>query len=582
MSLKLQIRLAVLLMLGLLLGLGSYVVFTIHRLESEAPAVQAANARLAQQAVFLFLGISTLLGVVLMVRLPRLVVRPLHRLMADVEQVAGPGPATRVAVAKNNEVGTVAAAVNRVLRQAEDERRATLAELITQQNRTNSLVRGLDEGLLLIDQHGTIVLANPVACQLLGLAAAALLDQPATQVAARCDMLREWLRVLAATEATEAPPPAAASPAQPPEAEAGGPIFTVRPHGENLHYQLTISPVQEYNELLERTVPAGHVLCLRDVSAFKNLDQVKSEFLATVSHELKTPLASINLSLMLMQDERLDAARRQEIAGGIRSETQRLLGMVGQLIEVARLDAGKEIRLSLAAVPLPEVVRYATDIVRAQLTDKDLRLAVHLADPLPPAQADVEKTTWVLINLLSNAIRYSPHGAALTIRAVPWGEMVQLSVEDQGPGIAKENHQRIFQRFGSLGASGAPARGSSGLGLSISREFITAQGGQLWVESQPGQGSCFTFTLPAAGVASRPRSWHCSSQLVSGPSSAKKATWAAQSAGVPKCCHRLGGSKYARHMPPARWLAASGINCRTSHCRAASSGALRPRRSSCQ
>ncbi len=494
MSLKTQIRLGVFIMLGLLLSLGSYVIVTIHRLETEAPSVQQTNALAAQRAVYLFLLISTLLGVVLMVRLPRLVTRPLTRLTADVERVAAPGPVTRVAVTRNNEVGHVAAAVNRVLRQAEDERRATLAELITQRNRTDSLVRGLDEGLLLIDQHGLIVLANPVACLLLGQPAKTLLNQPAAVVASHNEMLREWLRALDA--------PAAASPAPESMAEASrpaGPVFMVRPHGENLHYQLTVSEVTELNEELKKAVPAGHVFCLRDVSAFKNLDQVKSEFLATISHELKTPLASINLSLMLMQDERLDAARRQEIASGIRAETQRLLGMVGQLIEVSRLDAGKEIRLNLAAVPLPEVVHYATDTVRAQLTDKDLRLAVHLAEPLPCALADVEKTTWVLINLLSNAIRYSPHGAALTIRAVPWGEMVQLSVEDQGPGIAKEFHQRIFQRFGGVLGPAGQQRGSSGLGLSISREFITAQGGQLWVESQPGAGSCFTFTLPATG-----------------------------------------------------------------------------------
>ncbi|RYY14466.1 MAG: HAMP domain-containing protein, partial [Cytophagaceae bacterium] len=225
MSLKTQIRLGVFLMLGLLLSLGSYVIFTIHRLESEAPAVQQANARLAQHAVYLFLGVSTLLGIVLMVRLPRLVVRPLHRLTADVERVAGPGPATRVAVAKNNEVGTMAAAVNRVLRQAEDERRATLAELITERNRTDSLVRSLDEGLLLIDQQGVIVLTNPVACLLLGgVPAKELLGRPATQVAQHNERLREWLAVL--------------STPHPAENASQGPTYLVRPHGENLHYQL--------------------------------------------------------------------------------------------------------------------------------------------------------------------------------------------------------------------------------------------------------------------------------------------------------------------------------------------------------
>ncbi|MGI4874066.1 MAG: ATP-binding protein [Janthinobacterium lividum] len=485
MSLKIQIRLAVLLMLGLLLGLGGYVIFTIHRLESEAPLVQAANARLAQQAVYLFLGISTLLGLLLMVRLPRLVVRPLSRLTADVERVAGPGPATRVAVTHNNEVGTVAAAVNRVLRQAEDERRATLAELITQRNRTESLVRSLDEGLLLIDQQGIIVLTNPVVCLLLGQPARELLGRPAAQVAATNEMLREWLPLLTAP--------------QPAENASLGPVFTVRPHGENLHYQLTVTAIEAFNEELKKPEPAGHVLCLRNVSDFKNLDQLKSTFLATISHELKTPLASINLSLMLLQDERLEPAKRQEVASGIRAETQRLLGLVGQLIEVARLDAGGDLRLNPQPVALPDVVRYATDTIKAQLDDKQLQLRVLLADPLPDAQADLEKTTWVVINLLSNAIRYSPHGAALTIRVVPWGEMVQLSVEDQGPGIPKEYHIRIFQRFaGGPRPAGMPG-GGSGLGLSISREFITAQGGQLWVESQPDAGSCFTFTLPRAG-----------------------------------------------------------------------------------
>ena len=199
---------------------------------------------------------------------------------------------------------------------------------------------------------------------------------------------------------------------------------------------------------------------------------------------------------MLLQNPRTTDAERQTLATGIGEETQRLLNMVGQLIEVSRLDAGAGIKLNVQPMHLADVIRYATQTVHPQLHDKQIQLELYLPEALPAVHGDVEKTTWVLINLLSNAIRYSPAGCPLVIRAMRWGEMVRVSVEDCGPGIAPEFHKRIFQRF--AGVPGQGGHGSSGLGLSISREFIGAQGGQLWVESQPAAGSRFLFTLPVA------------------------------------------------------------------------------------
>jgi NtrC-family two-component system sensor histidine kinase KinB len=274
-----------------------------------------------------------------------------------------------------------------------------------------------------------------------------------------------------------------------------GPTFAVPRHGGEQHYQLTVSPILAINEFTLMQESAGHILCLRNVSDFKKLDQVKSQFLATISHELKTPLSSIKLSLMLLQNERTGAEERQRLAAGIRDETQRLLDMVGQLIDVSRLDAGAGIKLNPQAVHLADVVQYALDTVAPQLQDKQLQVDVQVADTLPAVQGDLEKTTWVLINLLSNAVRYSPPGAPLIIRGGLWGEMVRLSVQDHGPGIPPQYHKRIFERFAGVPNSAAHA-GSSGLGLHISHEFIVAQGGQLWVESKPDCGSCFIFTLP--------------------------------------------------------------------------------------
>ncbi|HEX8660031.1 MAG TPA: ATP-binding protein [Hymenobacter sp.] len=485
MSLKLKIRLSVFLLLLLLLGLGGYAFFTIRYLEHGAHGIEPVDFDRARAAVLAFLAAGTAVGVTMMVRLPRIVVRPLRRLTVDMERVAGPGPATRVGVGRADEVGTVATAVNRVLSQAQDERRRTLAELFTERNRMDSLVRSLDEGLLLLDEQNTIVLANPVACDLLGLPPAELLGRAAAAVAARNELLRALLVPLAeANLAGDAVP---------------DPVFTFPHKGEAPHYQLSISPIASPGRV-PQAAPGGHILCLRNVSDFKKLDEVKSTFLATISHELKTPLASIKLSLMLLQDERTAAAERQRLAAGIGEETQRLLHMVGQLIDVARLDAGAGIKLNVQPMRLAEVIHYATQTVRPQLADKQLQLATHLPEALPEVHGDVEKTTWVLINLLSNAIRYSPPAAPLIIRVLPWGEMVRVSVEDCGPGIPAEHHKRIFQRF--AGVPCQPAQGgSSGLGLSISREFIDAQGGQLWVESQPDKGSRFLFTLPLAPPA---------------------------------------------------------------------------------
>ncbi|GAB3296214.1 ATP-binding protein [Hymenobacter humi] len=484
MSLKLKIRLSIFLLLLLLLGLGGYAFFVIYYLEHGAHGIEKADFQAARSTVLGFLAAGTVVGITMMVRLPRIVVRPLHRLSDDVDRVAGPGPATRVAVGKHDEVGTVATAVNRVLSQAQEERRATLAQLFTERNRMESLVRSLDEGLLLLDEQNVIILANPVACDLLGMRQSDLLGRPAQVIAQANPLMGELLEPLAAANL--------AGDAEP------DPVFTFPHKGESPHYQLSISPIEAFGRPGAAPTVGGHIFCLRNVSDFKKLDELKSTFLATISHELKTPLASIKLSLMLLKDERTDAAERQRLATGISEETQRLLNMVGQLIDVARLDAGAGIKLNVQPMKLADVICYATQTVLPQLHDKQLQLETLVPESLPEVHGDVEKTTWVLINLLSNAIRYSPVAAPLTIRAVHWGEMVRVSVEDCGPGIDPEHHKQIFQRFAAV--PGHTEQGSgSGLGLSISREFIDAQGGALWVESQPEKGSRFLFTLPSVG-----------------------------------------------------------------------------------
>jgi len=453
-------------------------------------ALTRKNAQLGQQAtsagrnLLLLATLAVLLALLLVSSVPEAAVLPLRKLTNALEYAVGSNFEASIPVESTDEFGRVAQAFNRMLVQLREYRTSTMAELVTERNRARSVVNGLDEGLLLVDENGRILLANPVLGELLGLPVAQLIDQVAADVAQRNDLLAAMLRPLGAPRRATA--------------VAETPLLTVARNGEEVFYRLAVQDLVSFNEASDKMEFVGQVLTLRNVSDFKKLDQVKSNFLATVSHELKTPLSSINMSLKLLQTDKLDAAERTRVTDGIRRETQRLLRLVGELLDVSRLDPGAGIELNFGPTALPDVVAFATATVQAQLDNKQLRLAAELPADLPAIRADVEKTTWVLINLLANAIRYSPAGETLTVRAAPAGKFVQVTVQDHGPGIAAEHHDKIFKRFTQI-PDKTGYQGGSGLGLSIAREFITAQGGRLWVESELGSGSAFHFTLPLAG-----------------------------------------------------------------------------------
>ncbi|MBH8557453.1 HAMP domain-containing sensor histidine kinase [Hymenobacter negativus] len=444
---------------------------------------EAANLRAdqANRNLLLFATLAVLLGLALVGSVPEAAVQPLRKLTAALDHATERNFSASIPQESHDEFGQVARAFNRMLGQLREYRTSTAAELITERNRAASIVNTLDEGLLLLDENRTILLANPVLCELLGMPPEKLLGRPAATVRLENDLFQAMLRPL------DAPNREAAV--------AEAPLLHISQRGEEAFYQLAVQDLVSFNEATEKTEFVGHILTLRNVSDFKKLDQVKSNFLATVSHELKTPLSSINLNTRLLQDERLPADERQRITGYIRHETQRLQRMVAELLDVSRLDAGAGIQLDVQPTNLADVVSFATTTVQPQLHDKQLRLEFHQPPRLPEVRADVEKTTWVLINLLANAIRYSPVGAALTVRVAVAGAFVRVSVQDHGPGIAPEHHDRIFQRFAQL-PDKTGYRGGSGLGLSIAREFIATQGGRLWVESELGSGSTFSFTLP--------------------------------------------------------------------------------------
>jgi signal transduction histidine kinase len=508
MTLKVKITLGFVGVLGLLLGVGSYALYALQQLDHAAlaalhdtlrpaqqgqplgttPAISASFEAVAHTAaqgrhcLLALLAASSLLLLAGALAVPRLVTRPLRRLLAAIRKADQQDFTGSIPAGTAGELSQVAQAFNHVLAQLRDYRTSTVAQFRAERDRLTSVVNALDEGLLVVDEHRRIIVANPVMSHLLGQPAAQLTGHLATEVASRSELAAKLLAHLEV--------PAAQRP-------AGAPVLALpQPDGSEAYYHLLVKEVVSINDFTQQKEMVGEVLTLRDVSEYRRLDQVKWRFLSTVSQELHGPLSLMQLSL-----HRLEASQagpltpeQHNIVYTLARESKHLLKVVHELLDVSQLEQGT-IQLNFQVAKLPELVQFVVDTIRPQLQPKRLALAVEVPAALPAVRADVEKTTWVLLSLLANAIRYAHLQDTLRIRAslLPDGQHVQVAVQDQGPGIAPDRQELIFQRFTQV-----PSQGGSGLGLSIAREFMTSQGGQLGVVSEPGQGSTFVLTLPVS------------------------------------------------------------------------------------
>jgi signal transduction histidine kinase len=445
----------------------------------------------AKTYLLLFSVLSALVGLMLVGSVPQAAVGGLRKLAASLDHATRTNFAATVPIESTDEVGSVTAAFNRLLVHVQDIRSHSLADVVTERNRTSGLVHTLDEPVFLLDPSRRIIVANPAACALLGLSESKILGRPAPELAQENPVFAQLL--------APALLPVSQRPAGP------QPLAVVSAEGTPAHYQLSVHEAVAFNEARDQMEAVGTVLALRNVSAFRQLDQTKSDFLATVSHELKTPLSSINFNLKLLHNPRVGDlnAEQQEIVATIKEENQRLLRLVGELLTVARLDVGQGIALAPRPLAVADLVAAAATPLQVQLRARHLTLDTQLPADLPAIRADHEKTAWVLLNLLVNAARYSPEQGHIELSAAPTPDQraVRVQVQDHGPGIAPELQQHIFERFAQGPAPSPDAAAQdpgTGLGLSISREFITSQGGELGVESTVGQGSTFYFTLPVA------------------------------------------------------------------------------------
>jgi len=241
----------------------------------------------------------------------------------------------------------------------------------------------------------------------------------------------------------------------------------------------------------------GYGITLRDITQQQEAQAIVTHLLATVSHELRTPLASIKgfATTLLRQDVSWDAETQREFLSIIDEESDRLTALINELLDVSRIELKRYVIEPEPTEVLPLLQQVIT---QAEAHTPSYTFAIDIPRDLPPADVDPRRLRQILHNLLDNATKYSPAGSKITVRAQSLRDEIVISVTDEGPGIPPEQQAGIFERFhGAYGARDNKAKGL-GLGLTIARGLVEAHGGAIWVESAPGQGSTFFFTLPIA------------------------------------------------------------------------------------
>ncbi|HVZ57517.1 MAG TPA: ATP-binding protein [Chitinophagaceae bacterium] len=396
---------------------------------------------------------------------PAVIAHPIHDLTEGIREIGRKNYGHRIHLSRKDEFGQMADAFNAMAERLEYFENSNLNRLLFEKARAEAVIKSMRDASIGIDRNGIVLFANDQALQLLSLQTRDIVGKPATEIAARNDLFRYLLME-----------------------KNTGPFKIVVNNKENYFIRETIEVPQEDAR--------SQVIVVKNITSFKELDVAKTNFIATISHELKTPLASSDFSLKLLEDPRSGPLNenQRELITHLRQDNQRMLRILSELLNMSQVESGK-IQLDIREFAPGSIGDQALETVYAAGRDKDIRFEKHYAEPLPAVRADPEKAGWVLNNFLGNAIKYSPDGSVVILAIEPVEQGVCFRVTDRGPGIEKAYQPRIFDRFFKVPGT---SMAGTGLGLSISREFIEAMGGRIWVDSNPGEGSSFSFTLPLA------------------------------------------------------------------------------------
>ncbi len=456
----------------------------VSRLEREAQqklstsfaGTTALTERARRQMIFLG-GVCALFAVLVLMWLPNYVTAPIKKFAKSISSIAEGDFSTRLRVDRRDEFGQLALSFNEMASQLESYSAQNVNELITSRNRLETLVDHLDDFILGMDTERRIVFINTPMANYLGVDAQEVMGQYMPDLALTNPRVSALFQPIALGLRS-----------------AIEPISYTDSQNKTYFLQERVVRLSREEASGLTNEGEGYIILLSDVTDYEEKTTRQTDFLATLSHEMKTPIAAIKMSVNLLEDTRLGELDEDqlELTQTIKSNNQRLLRMINEVLRLSQNEAG-ETTLQLQQLELPSVYDRARERLITHARNKSIKLSLITSSDLPIIEGDMERLSWVISNLLSNSIRYAPFESTITTTIRPVAGGVQLSVSDEGTGIAVADRERIFEKYAR--AANDKTKGT-GLGLAICREYIEAHGGRIYVDPTYNTGARLVVELP--------------------------------------------------------------------------------------
>ncbi|MEO5931168.1 MAG: ATP-binding protein [Candidatus Kapaibacterium sp.] len=442
------------------------------------------SAELKQALYFVGAGtvIATFLGIIGGGFYSRWAIRPIERLTQAVKNLTGGQLGERILITTADELGDLSFEFNRMIERLRRYEAMNIEQLLLEKRKVETIVQSIATPIIVVDAEMRLLLINSAAVAMFRLPIQGVYEGREV-----IDLVRDEGVVHSLRNALE----------RKADVESGAPdIYIVHEEGAERFYSVVALPLQTSSAV------NGVVAVFSDITHFKELDRLKSEFLAKVSHEFRTPLSSIIMSLDILREGLVGEinADQLDLLNSSKDDCRRLSKLITDLLELSRMEAKLRNRTTVQ-IDLAEVIDSVLRPHRLPAKEKGVEFIERIAPGIPLLWASPEEFRWLFNNLISNALRHTDSGGSVTIAAAVDARNLVVSIEDTGHGIPMDSLSKIFEKFHQVGSPSVATPGSVGLGLAIAKDVVESYGGRISVSSEIHKGSCFTVKIPLERLA---------------------------------------------------------------------------------